>query len=621
MDRQATIGFILIGLILMVWLYWSTPETPKDNKTNKKDSVKVIDSAKALKADSLAVVKKDSSAKAVKESSSSVQFSADTVPARTITIENDLAIMEFSSKGGTLKKIYFKNYKNWFNDTLPANASLKQKSVQIMDYERGSGLSLEFMDNSGKWIDSRTVNFSVNLNKDSIVLKGKDSLVVEFSSKKDSTGAGFGFRYVIKGDDYGLGFAIKLNNLSKVISRNQYQVSWKNGLNHVEQYIKDELNYSNASVFYGDEHITFSSESGKEEKSSGVVSWIAVKNKYFTSTIVPIGETTQGYELSAKNYTVKPDHIWKVYDASVRFDYKGNSDSVNNFLLYIGPADYNILKGYGNNLTEIVEFGSFFGIKFLVRPIAEYFLLPLFIFLYSFIPNYGIVIIIFSLIIKIILYPLTKNTFQSMKKMQMLQPKIAEIKEKYKDDPTKVQKETMALYSTYGINPAGGCLPMILQMPIFIALFGTFQTAIQLRGEGFIFWIHDLSRPDVLFSLPFTIPIFGVQEISGLALLMGVTTFIQQKMTTKDPSQKALVYIMPIVLTILFMTFPSGLNLYYFMFNLFSILQQQYINKYGKQEELVPIPAEKRKKGFMAKLTEAAEKSAQSQQQQKKKKK
>jgi len=208
-----------------------------------------------------------------------------------------------------------------------------------------------------------------------------------------------------------------------------------------------------------------------------------------------------------------------------------------------------------------------------------------------------------------------------MKKMQMLQPKIAQLKEKYKYDPIKVQKETMALYSTYGINPAGGCLPMILQMPIFIALFGVFQTAIQLRGEGFIFWIHDLSRPDVLFTLPFTIPLFGVSEVSGLALLMGVTTFIQQKMTTKDPSQKALVYIMPIFLTILFMTFPSGLNLYYFMFNLFSIAQQQYVNKFGAQEELVPIPADKRKKGFMAKLTEAAEKSAQSQQSQKKKKK
>ncbi|GAB1350943.1 membrane protein insertase YidC [Ignavibacteriales bacterium] len=621
MDRQATIGFILIGLILMVWLYWSTPEAPKENKTNKKDSVKVIDSAKVLKADSLTTVKKDTSAKQEKHTPASNHFSLDTVAEKTILIENDLTIMEFSTKGGTLKRIYFKNYKNWFNDTLTANASLKQKSVQIMDFARGSGMGLEFKDNSGNKVDSRGINFSVNLDKDSIRLKGTDSLVVEFTSKKDSTGAGFAFKYVIKGDKYGIGFGLKLHNLSKVISRNQYQISWRNGLNPVEQYIKDELNYSNASVFYGDEHVTFNSETGKEEKSAGEVKWISIKNKYFTTALVPSNSKgTQGYELSAKTYPIPPDHNWKVYDATVRFDYKGDVDSVNNFLLFIGPADYNILKEYGSHLTEIVEFGSFFGIKFLVRPIAEFFLLPLFIFLYSFIPNYGIVIIIFSLIIKIILYPLTKNTFQSMKKMQMLQPKIAEIKEKYKDDPTKVQKETMALYSTYGINPAGGCLPMILQMPIFIALFGTFQTAIQLRGEGFIFWIHDLSRPDVLFSLPFTIPIFGVHEISGLALLMGVTTFIQQKMTTKDPSQKALVYIMPIFLTILFMTFPSGLNLYYFMFNLFSILQQQYINKYGKQEELVPIPADKRKKGFMAKLTEAAEKSAKVQQQQKKKK-
>ena len=142
------------------------------------------------------------------------------------------------------------------------------------------------------------------------------------------------------------------------------------------------------------------------------------------------------------------------------------------FILYIGPVDYDILKNIRKNLEAIVDFGSFFGLKFIVRPIAEYVLLPLFNFLHSFIPNYGFVIIVFSLIIKIVLYPLTKQSMQSMKKMQLLQPKITEIKEKFKDDPQKMNKETMKLYSTYGINPAGGCLPLLLQMPIFVALWG-----------------------------------------------------------------------------------------------------------------------------------------------------
>jgi YidC/Oxa1 family membrane protein insertase len=201
-----------------------------------------------------------------------------------------------------------------------------------------------------------------------------------------------------------------------------------------------------------------------------------------------------------------------------------------------------------------------------------------------------------------------------MKKMQLLQPKILEIKEKFKDDPQKMNKETMKLYSTYDVNPAGGCLPLLLQMPIFIALWGLFQAAIELRQQPFIFWIKDLSQPDVIFDLGAKLPIFGIQRISGLALLMGITTFIQQKMSVKDPKQQALVYIMPVMLTILFMTFPSGLNLYYFMFNVFSIAQQYYINHKHGDVELKPVDQSKRKGGFMSRLMDAAEKQAKQQQ-------
>jgi YidC/Oxa1 family membrane protein insertase len=172
----------------------------------------------------------------------------------------------------------------------------------------------------------------------------------------------------------------------------------------------------------------------------------------------------------------------------------------------------------------------------------------------------------------------------------------------------------MKLYSTYGINPAGGCLPLLLQMPIFVALWGLFQSAIELRQQPFILWIKDLSTPDVIYDLGYKMPIFGVQQISGLALLMGITTFIQQKMTMKDPKQQALIYIMPIMLTILFMTFPSGLNLYYFMFNVFSIAQQYYINHKHSDMELKPVENAGKRKGFMARLMDAAEVQAKSQQ-------
>ena len=196
----------------------------------------------------------------------------------------------------------------------------------------------------------------------------------------------------------------------------------------------------------------------------------------------------------------------------------------------------------------------------------------------------------------------------------MLQPKIAELKEKYKEDAQKMNKETMKLYSTYGVNPAGGCFPLILQMPIFIALWGLFQVAIELRQKPFFGWITDLSRPDIIYQLPFKLPIFGIDQVAGLAILMGVTTFFQQKMSVKDPKQQMLVYIMPVMLTILFMSFPSGLNLYYFMFNILSIAQQYYINHKHDGMVLEPVKNPKKQKGFMAKLLEAAEQNTKQQQ-------
>ena len=181
----------------------------------------------------------------------------------------------------------------------------------------------------------------------------------------------------------------------------------------------------------------------------------------------------------------------------------------------------------------------------------------------------------------------------------------------------------MKLYSTYGINPAGGCLPMLLQMPILFALFAFFRVTIQIRHEPFIWWITDLSAPDIIYSLPFSIPLFGVDQISGLALLLGVTMFFQQKMSVRDPSQKALVYMMPIMFTFMFMGFSSGLNLYYFLFNLLSIMQQYYINNKKDDSELVPVKDPKKKKGggFMQRMMDAAEKQSQAQKQGAKKKK
>ena len=488
---------------------------------------------------------------------------------KIIKIENDLVKMEFSTRGGNIKKYYLKKFRNWYSIDVEKEKNFYYEQVQLINYSKGGDYNLSFVTSDGKAINTGMLDFKYSGNRDYYNLSKDDSLTISFSLNVDKNKKLIK-RFTIYGDRYVLNTEVELNEMGSVISNGAIDLVWNNGIRFVEENTVDEATYSNASAFYGDEQVIIDASTAGEivEKDfTGRIDWIAVRNKYFAAIVSPKNPNNiEGGYIKGENIALSNQGIKELYTTRLIIPIKNPILEKHEFSLYIGPIDYSILKNEGNNLEEIVDFGSFFGLKFIVRPIAEFVLLPLFTFLHIFIPNYGFVIIVFSLIIKIVLYPLTKSSLHSMKKMQLLQPKIAEIKEKLKDDPQKMNKETMKLYSTYGINPAGGCLPLLLQMPIFVALWGLFQVAIELRQQPFMFWINDLSRPDVIASLPMKIPLFGIDKISGLALLMGITTFIQQKMTVKDPKQQSLVYIMPVMLTLMFMSFPSGLNLYYFMF-------------------------------------------------------
>jgi YidC/Oxa1 family membrane protein insertase len=243
------------------------------------------------------------------------------------------------------------------------------------------------------------------------------------------------------------------------------------------------------------------------------------------------------------------------------------------------------------------------GAAWIIRPISEYVMIPLFQFLHLFIPNFGIVIIVFSLIIKVGLHPLTRTSMKGMRRMQALTPMMNEVKEKYKDDPQKMNTAVMQLYKDYGVNPAAGCLPLLLQMPILFALYSVFRSSIELRQASFVGWITDLSIPDSIATLPFKIPLVGLDQVSGLAIIMGVTMFIQQKQTVTDPRQKAMVWMMPIMMTLLFSSLPSGLNLYYLTFNILSIGQQYWFNAQHKDEPLRKVEPKKGGGGWMAKIS------------------
>jgi len=603
MDRNSVLAFILIGLVLMLWLWYNTPDPSKMPK-KKQDSTQVQipkkEESEITKPDTV----KASTQKENKEINDTlgVYFSnVELGTNRFFTIETPLLKVEINSTGGKFNRVFLKTYKEWYGG-----------QVQLINTKDGGDLNLSFVTKDGKLITTSYFEFKPEFSESSINLTEQDSITKSFILKINDTSF-IRKKFTFYKDKYFVRVDVEFKGMDRIISGNRYALDWENGIRFVEKNTFDEATFAKVDYYAADELFNFDATNINEKiekKISGVFDWVGIRNKYFVITILPLQQDPDGLlELKGEKKALQNGGVIDKYSLSI-------SKNINNFAyakdaynFYFGPIEYSTLKAHHPTMTSIVDFGSFLGLTFIIRPIAEYIMLPLLKFLHSFIPNYGIVIIIFSLIIKILLHPLTKQSMTSMKKMQLLQPMMNEIREKYKDDPQKMNQEVMKLYQTYGINPAGGCLPILLQMPILIALYGLFRATIELRQQPFMLWIKDLSVPDTIVHLPFRLPFFMIDEISGLALLLGLTMFIQQKMTITDPRQKVLVYMMPILLTLLFNSFPSGLNLYYFMFNLFSIGQQYYINKFSKPIELKPVDR-KSKKGFMQKLMEQAEQNA-----------
>ncbi|MCX8056569.1 MAG: membrane protein insertase YidC [Ignavibacteria bacterium] len=597
MDRNSVLAFILIGLVLMLWLWYNTPDPsklPKKSHDTTQVQTKKLEEKKSEE--------KLSENKIQPEDTLGIYFSSVEVGKNSITtVETPLYKIEINSTGGKFNRVFLKKYKEWYGGL-----------VQLINTKDGGDLNLSFVTKDGKLISTAPFEFKPEFSQNYINLTDQDSITKSFVLKINDTTL-IRKKFTFYKDKYFVRVDLEFKGMDRVLSGNRYSLDWENGIRFVEKNTFDEASFAKVDYYAANELFNFDATSfGQkiEKKISGVFDWVAIRNKYFAISILPLQKDPDGMlELEGEKKALQNGGVIDKYSLSISKNLPNFNYAQDAFNIYFGPIEYNTLKSHHPTMTSIVDFGSFLGLTFIIRPIAEYLMLPLLKFLHSFIPNYGIVIIIFSLIIKIALHPLTKQSMNSMKKMQLLQPMMNEIREKYKDDPQKMNQEVMKLYQTYGINPAGGCLPILLQMPILIALYGLFRATIELRQQPFMLWITDLSVPDTILHLPFRLPIFMINEISGLALLLGITMFIQQKMTVTDPRQKAMVYIMPILLTLLFNSFPSGLNLYYFMFNILSIAHQHYVNKYSKPIELKPVDR-KSKKGFMQKLMEQAEQNA-----------
>lgn len=473
----------------------------------------------------------------------------DTIaPEKVVRVETDLYRAYFSTRGATLKSFLLKRYKYSDNG----------KQIELIPQNGPGSLGIMFSDST---------LFSFQVGSDSLILNNvTQSGTIAFSGRaKDGTT--ITKKYTFYNNQYHFNLEFEISESVRAESRGTYALAWSSGLASTEKDIREDLSYFEAYSMMGQELRSskkFKKQSETEieimeESNSGQTEWVATKTKYFLASMVPLSKKGSGFSVYGER--------WFTGQQEKRIEHKRiamllempitrGSALRDSFMVYLGPLDYNRLRSYKIGLENTVSLGWK-----IIKPFSIA-ILWIFVNLHKLIPNYGLVIIIFTILMKIVLHPMTHKSTKSMSKMQELQPRITELREKHKDDTQRMNQEMMKLYKEHGVNPLGGCLPLLLQMPLFYGLFVIFRSTIELRGAEFFWWLKDLSQKDPYYILP---------------LIMSIAMFWQQKITMKDPKQKAMVYLMPILFFFLFKSFPAGLTLYWTLFNLLSLIEQYYL--------------------------------------------
>jgi YidC/Oxa1 family membrane protein insertase len=579
MDRNSITGLAIIAVIMMVWLQFMSPEH------------KLLPKSTALKTEQVVQPMTLASASSLPAADTFGLFASATGgKEQLLKIDNDLFRATLSSKGATLKSLVLKKH-------LDGN----HKPFDLVNNGKNGAVSLLFLTREGKKIDTRDLYFSAVTLDTLRTITGKESYAVRYHLAVTPQQA-VDITWHFGGDSYKADYEVKLTGFGSELAGNEYQLQWDGGVPYSEKNRQDEAQSALASAFLGGSVVKVDASKENEtfrEEQSGEAKWVAVRNKYFVAALIPQGRTA-GIYLDGKR---SAGNEFENYVASLKMAVPATGAVLNDkFSLYLGPLDYNTVKAQNVGLEKVMDFGW----DWLTRPFAEYVILPVFNWMNGFISNYGLIIIIFAFLIKLVTYPLSMASTKSMKKMSALQPVLKELQEKYKSDPAKLQSELGRIYKEAGVNPIGGCLPVVLQMPLLFAMFYVFRSSIQLRQHGFL-WAKDLSVPDSIFDFGFAIPMYG-SHIAVFPILMAVTVYLQQKITPTTQSNeqmKVMMYMFPAMMLLFFNNMPAGLGLYYLMFNIFSVAQQFYINKTTTAADMPQVnlvaPASKRQKKSGAK--------------------
>lgn len=638
MDKNTGIGLVLIAAIVIGFSLLTRPSQEELEKERRYlDSVKSVQTSQVIEDIETA----GESSKSVTESEVTDFFDVrtknsndsvdnvtdsftgdleqtDNASEKIASLENEKVRIDFSTKGGQIKNVLLKEYKTYLKDSL----------YLIND---DAGLSLELMNKKGVRLNTDKATFTVLKNS-----PDAQTLVMRMNFSEEQY---IDFIYALHPNDYKLRFNIAVVGMENILSVDgleNFTLKWYQSLRRQEKSIQNEQRYARIHYRTVDGDFDGLNETSNDTREiSSPTKWIAFKDQYFASVLIADGNFKNA-NLDSK--VLESTQYLKNYSGLLNFRPEREDNGVlrGNFTFFFGPLDYYMLKGYDDGVKESVQqldLDKLVPLGWtLFRVVNKYFVIPLFDLLNSSGMQMGLIIFLLTLIVKIIISPLTYKSFMSSAKMRVLKPQVDEINEKYpgQDKAMERQKAVMQLYNQAGVNPMSGCIPMLLQMPILIALFAFFPSAIELRQQGFL-WADDLSTYDAIIEWKGNIPLISSwlgNHISLFCVLMTATNIIYTKFNMdatntgqqQMPGMKWMMLLMPLIFFFVLNNYPAGLNYYYFLSTLFTVLItlafRFLINEEKVLAKLEENKKKPKKKGFMARLQEQAEQTQRQQQQQ-----
>ncbi|MCP9290949.1 membrane protein insertase YidC [Gracilimonas sediminicola] len=598
MDKNTATGFVLIFLLMLGWFYFTMPS--EEELANQRREQAVQDSLAQIeqnRQDSLdrTAVADDEQQQQTQPREQSISQEQDDAPevrglfaSSLVTEETEIEVttplytVTFTNRGAGPNSFILNDYDTW--DGRP---------VQLIADTAHSAYNIGFLSTENYNVETQNILFEQVTPGSSMAIASGEQREIRYELELQD-GREVILTYLLNGNNYEIDVDVQFVGLQDYVVGRSIDFGWTSPLRFTEKDHTQDALATSAYVYAGGELEQFKlDEAGREETTiNGNIDWAATKTKFFTQLIKPMSPTDAAMLIGEVTGAADNQNTEHRYRSSIRTDL--DEQGATSFQLYVGPMKYREIVKVDDHAYDMVDIGWSW-LRWFSDPFVKWLVIPFFEFLSGFISNFGVIIIVFAALVKLVLSPLTYKSYKSMAAMGELQPQMKEIQEKYKDNPQKQQKATMDLYRKNKVNPLGGCLPNLLQFPILITLWRYFQNSILIRQEEFL-WATDLSAPDYILSLPFSIPFLG-EQIAGFVLLMTAAMVVQSKLTGgmsggggSSPmagQMKMLQYIFPVMLLFIFNNFAAGLSLYYLIFNVLSIIQQFFIKRslHGDKEE------------------------------------